>query len=96
MNEYVIERGVFRIVKQLGGHAYKWTSPGTAGVPDRICILPKGRVIFVETKRPDLEDGRSVRQRKVISTLEKLGCTVWKINDLTDFKERLRGLGYEI
>ena len=37
-------------VKQLGGKAYKWVSPGNAGVPDRIVILPGGKVIFVELK----------------------------------------------
>ena len=48
-------------VKQLGGKAYKWVSPGNAGVPDRIVILPGGKVIFVELKQ---ENGRLTRLQK--------------------------------
>ena len=39
-------------VKALGGRAYKWVSPGNAGVPDRVVLLPGGRVHFVELKAP--------------------------------------------
>lgn len=49
-------------VKQLGGKAYKWVSPGNAGVPDRIVILPGGKVIFVELKQ---ENGRLTRLQRV-------------------------------
>ncbi len=31
-------------------------------------------------------DGLSIRQKKVISTLEGLGCTVWRISDMEDLK----------
>ena len=76
----------FEHIKSLGGKAYKWVSPG---VPDRIAILPGGRIIFIEVKRP----GLSIRQKKVISTLEGLGCTVWRISDMEDLKARLRADG---
>ena len=39
------------LVEQAGGVALKITSPGAAGVPDRLVIFP-GRVIFVELKSP--------------------------------------------
>ena len=61
-------------------------------MPDRIAILPGGRIIFIEVKRPGLSDGLSVRQKKVIATLEELGCTVWRISDMDDLKERLHGV----
>lgn len=62
-------------VKQLGGRAYKFISPGCAGVPDRIVILPGGRIFFVETK----SEGRTstALQRKIQRELRKLGCTVY-------------------
>lgn len=67
--------------------------PGAPGVPDRIAILPGGRIIFIEVKRPGLSDGLSIRQKKVIATLEGLGCTVWRISDMEDLKVRLKADG---
>ena len=37
-------------VRQLGCLYYKFVSPGNAGVPDRLLVLPDGRVWFVELK----------------------------------------------
>ena len=47
-----IERKLCHIVEDHGGMCLKWVCPGWAGVPDRICLLPGGRVFFVETKIP--------------------------------------------
>lgn len=38
-------------IKKLGGRSYKFVSPGNPGVPDRIYLLPDGRIYFVELKR---------------------------------------------
>lgn len=46
-----VERALVERVQAAGGQAYKFTSPGRRGVPDRIVLLP-GRVPeFVELKR---------------------------------------------
>ena len=50
MKESEIEARLVRGVKALGGVAYKFVSPGNVGVPDRVVVLPGGRVIFVELK----------------------------------------------
>ena len=50
MKESQIERRLVEGVKRLGGMCLKFVSPGTLGVPDRIIITAKGRVIFVELK----------------------------------------------
>lgn len=57
MRESAVERVLQKSIKQQGGWCLKFVSPGTAGVPDRICLLP-GRVLaFVELKAP----GKHVR-----------------------------------
>lgn len=50
MKESEIERKLGQGIRQLGGLYYKFVSPNLPGVPDRIVILPGGRVIFVELK----------------------------------------------
>ncbi len=51
--EKEIERKLKVLVEgTLGGKCLKWVSPGWRGVPDRILLLPGGRVYFVELKRP--------------------------------------------
>lgn len=52
VREDVIERHLVNEVKKAGGIAYKFTSPGRRGVPDRIVLLPNGKIIFVECKAP--------------------------------------------
>ena len=49
MLERVIEAHLVKRVAQLGGHAYKFVSPGRVGVPDRMVLLPN-RLTFVELK----------------------------------------------
>lgn len=93
MRESAVEQNIVRQVKALGGVAWKWVSPGRMGVPDRICIFPGGRVIFVELKRPGCGDGRSPAQKKVFGILERLGCTVWRIDSGEDFHRRLIDAG---
>ena len=50
MREASIEQAFVKGVKKAGGKAWKFVSPGRSGVPDRIVLLPGGKVIFVELK----------------------------------------------
>ena len=50
MRESSIERRLVDGIKRVGGMALKFTSPGHAGVPDRLVLLPGGRMVFVELK----------------------------------------------
>ena len=52
MRESSIESKFRDEVKEVGGMAYKFVSPGNAGVPDRVVILQGGKSGFVELKRP--------------------------------------------
>ena len=51
MRESTIERGFVSRIKKAGGLCWKFTSPGTSGVPDRLVVLPGGRVSLIELKR---------------------------------------------
>ncbi len=50
MTEAAVERKLVEGVRKKGGWALKFVSPGTAGVPDRIVLMPGGFIIFVELK----------------------------------------------
>ena len=74
MREASIERRLSRKVKAAGGLALKFTSPGWAGAPDRLVLLPGGKIVFVELKAP----GRKPRplQLKRHDELRALGFQV--------------------
>ena len=69
-----------RGVKRLGGRAYKFVSPGNVGVPDRMIVLPGGRIIFVELKTD--QGTLSPMQRHQIRQLQQLGATVWVVRGM--------------
>ena len=69
-----IEKKMVGGIKAIGGRAYKWVSPGNDGVPDRIVVLPGGKVIFVELKTA--KGKLSPIQRRQCQRLRDLGCDV--------------------
>lgn len=80
MLESEIEKILKREIRKAGGEAYKFVSPGNAGVPDRILVLPGGRVIFAELKS---STGKPTRlQSFQINRLTKLGAKVFVIRGL--------------
>lgn len=50
MREKQIEQKFVKAVKNMGGIAPKLVCPGFDGMPDRIVLLPDGRIAFVEVK----------------------------------------------
>lgn len=52
MREKEVEQKFVKAVKLAGGFCIKFTSPGFNGVPDRLVLLPKGRMAFIELKAP--------------------------------------------
>ena len=52
MRERDVERRLVKAVKDRGGMCAKWVSPGLDRVPDRIVLLPEGRIGFGELKAP--------------------------------------------
>lgn len=89
MLEKDLERKIVNRIKSEGGLCLKWVSPGFTGVPDRIAVLPGGRILFIEVKRPGRENGLSPRQERVIGQLRALGCPVLVVNKMEDLNEYL-------
>lgn len=69
-----IEKWLRRQIERAGGRFMKFISPGNDGAPDRIAIMPGGRIWFVELKK----DGERPAPKQVwqIDRLQKLGCQV--------------------
>ena len=74
-SEKFIERYLCREVENRGGLALKYSYQGAMGYPDRLCVIPGGRVFWVEVKskgrKPD------ILQRIRISVLRDLGQHVY-------------------
>jgi G:T-mismatch repair DNA endonuclease (very short patch repair protein) len=77
--EKLVESQLLRSVSRAGGLAYKFTSPSRAGVPDRVVVLPGGRISFVEVKAPG--GTLSEIQKVEIARLRKLGAVVHVVWD---------------
>jgi len=79
MREKHIEQKLVQAVKAAGGIAPKFISPGYGGMPDRLLLLPGGRIAFVEVKAP----GKVMRplQIKRKRQLEALGFRVYCLDD---------------
>lgn len=52
LKEKITEEKLVIAVKQMGGICPKFVSPGFNGMPDRLVLLPFGKVAFVEVKAP--------------------------------------------
>lgn len=79
MREREIEKSLVRAVQGRGGMCPKWVSPGLDGVPDRIVMLPDGKIGFVELKAPG-ECPRPLQTAR-IRQIERLGYKVFVCDD---------------
>lgn len=76
MRESQIENYLKREIEKLGGLCLKFVSPGNKGVPDRLLILPGGKVIFAELKNGN--KGRlSALQVRMQTVLKSLQCRTY-------------------
>ncbi len=79
-SEKQIEQSLVKAVKNMGGIAPKFVSPGFDGMPDRIVLLPYGVMAFVEVKAP----GKKPRPLQVSrhGMLRRLGFKVYILDDM--------------
>lgn len=82
-------------MKQIGCKAYKFVSPGNAGVPDRIVLIPGGKICFVELKQ--YRKRPRPLQKWVIQQIREMGFEVYiidspqKIEELAEKLIKLQG-----
>lgn len=90
MREKTTETKLVKAVRAIGGLAPKFVSPGFDGVPDRLVLLPGGRIAFIELKA----EGKTLRPLQVRrkKQLEALGFSVYCI----DRPEQIGGILDEI
>ena len=82
-----MERKLAEAVKAMGGIAPKFVSPGFAGMPDRLVILPDGKCGFVEVKRRG-EKPRPLQEARH-GMLRRLGFKVYVLDDAGQIEEVL-------
>ena len=80
MLEKRIEQRLRDEVKKRGGLALKFVSPGFAGVPDRLVLMPDGNVGFVEVKAPR-EVPRPIQLSRH-KLLRRLGFKVYVLDNI--------------
>lgn len=88
MTEKQVEQALVKSVKAAGGLCPKWVAPGFNGVPDRIVLMPDGRIGFVEVKRP----GAKPREIQLLRhrQLRHLGFQVFVLDDPADIGALIR------
>ena len=88
MREKEIEQKLVKAVKEKGGICPKLVSPGTNGMPDRMVLLPAGRIVFVEVKAPG-QKPRPLQERRH-SQLRALGFEVFVLDDPAQIRDIMR------
>ena len=93
MYERTIEQKLAARVKAMGGIAPKFTSPGFDGMPDRLVLLPHGRMGLVELKAP----GRTPRPLQLArhKLLRRLGFKVYVIDGIEQIDSVLEEISHE-
>ena len=80
MREKQIEQKLTLMVKSAGGIAPKFVSPGFAGMPDRLVLLPGGVFAFAELKAPGMKPrALQVARHRM---LRELGFKVYVIDGI--------------
>ena len=81
-----IEQKLIMAVKRLGGICPKLSCPGYDGMPDRLVLLPRGKIGFVEVKAVGKKPRplQTARHRK----LSRLGFKIYVL----DAPEQIGGI----
>ena len=88
MREKKIEQKLVTAVKKHGGICPKFVSPGFDGMPDRLLLLPHGRIAFVEVKAPNQKPRPLQLSRHRL--LRRLGFRVYVLDALEDIDKIIK------
>ncbi len=90
LNEKQIEARLVKRVKEVGGLALKFVSPGHRGVPDRLVFLPGGLLYLVELKTPG---GKLTKlQNRTKARFEELGFKYYVISSYNEVEEFINAI----
>ena len=91
ITEHDIESFLKKRVEHVGGRCLKFPAVYEEGIPDRLVIIPPGRIAFVELKRP--KGGRlSEMQKYQIGKLKDMGCMVRVVKNYKDVDKLLEDM----
>lgn len=82
MKEKLIEQALVKSIKSKGGLCLKLVSPSFVGIPDRLILLPDGKLGFVEVKTTGKKPHKV--QDKRIKQIKQLGFKVFVLDNLDD------------
>lgn len=85
-SEKTLERKIRQRVEKLGGWSIKLLSIHITGLPDRLCLLPGGQLIFIEVKTTGKKPTKI--QLKMHDKIRALGFQV-EVIDNTEQIEKL-------
>jgi len=91
IREKEVEQRLIAAVRKSGGLCLKFVSPGWSGAPDRICLFPGGRVLFVEVKRPGNKPRALQMRRK--EQLERRGFDSVVVDSKEVVDDLMRSVG---
>ena len=91
MREKLTEQKLVKAVKAMGGICPKFVSPGYDGMPDRIVLLPNGKIAFVEVKATGKKPRPLQTSRHEI--LKRLGFKVYVLDDIKQIENIIREIG---
>jgi len=79
VSEKVLEKRLNNDIESLGGMTIKLIAGVFSGLPDRLCLMPRGKIFFVEVKTTG-EKPRKL-QKIVFKRLQQLGFKVFILDD---------------
>lgn len=88
-SEKTLEKNLRKALKRVGGMSLKIPAIHHAGIPDRLCLFPIGKAVFVEVKTTKKKP--TPIQRLVHRKLAKIGFPV----TIIDTSEGIKKLIYE-
>lgn len=90
MREAFLEQKLVQAVQERGGQAFKFVSPGAAGVPDRLLLFPRKKIAFCEVKAP----GKKLRplQSYRINQLRRMGFRVYVVDSEEQIGEMMNDI----